>query len=63
MKKHVIEIILWANCQEGTKVWCKRKNDKHWILMKSPSWDKDNQYIVDGENAVLRMEDADASMV
>ena len=54
-KKHEDEIFRWAQQPEGTKVWCKRKGDKHWGLMKTPGWFPDNQYIVDDEYATDRM--------
>ena len=55
MKKHAEEIITWANSPEGTKVWCRRKHEKGWLLMQSPSWNKDNDYVVDNEKTIERM--------
>ena len=54
-KVHKDEIKQWANANEGTKVWCKRKGDKVWVLQESPSWNKDDEYIVDDKNAIRRM--------
>lgn len=63
MKEHYKEIIGWASLPEGTKVWCKRKGDKHWCLQKSPSWLPDNQYIINDERAEQRKKEIDNAMV
>lgn len=62
IKKHSAEIIAWARRKEGTKVWCKRKGDKHWVLQKSPSWDPQNKYVIDDDFAETRKEHIDKEM-
>lgn len=56
MKKHADEIIAWANSPEGTKVWCRRKSEKRWIQMLTPSWYPENDYVVDGPRAKEQMQ-------
>jgi len=53
-KQHANEIIIWANSPEGTKVWCRRKKEKRWLLMQTPSWNKDNDYVINGTKAERR---------
>lgn len=61
-KKHEKEINLWASMPEGTMVWCKRKNDKHWGLMKSPGWFKDNHYVIANDKAERKKSAIDAQL-
>ena len=58
-KPHRLEIIRYANSPASTKVWCKRKSDRHWCLQKAPSWLEYNMYIVDDANAEERKRELD----
>ena len=58
-KFHAREINLWAFSPEGTKVWCKRRGDKRWVLQKNPTWLQINLYIVNDDNADRRKKEAE----
>ena len=60
MKIHRDEIIRYANCTEGTKVWERYNRDgESWMLTDLPLWSKDCIYVVDDMYAELRKESID----
>ena len=52
--KHKKEIKRWANSPDGTKVWVKIDTKQGWVPLVSPSFIKENVYIVDDEYATMR---------
>ena len=60
MKIYRDEIIRYANCTEGTKVWERYKLDgDSWMLTDLPLWSKDYIYVVNDMYAELRKKSID----
>lgn len=51
---HKKEIIRYANSEDGTRVFYKRKDSDTWRLGNFPSWDHETKYIVDDDSALFR---------
>ncbi len=53
--RHKEEIKLWADCEEETVVWSRRKNEYSWERVRYPKWINECEYVVDNDYADLRM--------
>ena len=62
-KKHKEEILRWANCPDGTKVWVKADIVTKWIMVNTPDWLPDRIYIVNDEWQLLRRSQADGKQL
>jgi len=60
---HKDEIIRWAKCPDGTKVWRKDKLDGEWQNFKAFEWRPDHIYIIDDEWAELRKAQIDGKQL
>lgn len=62
-KKHQQEIIRWAKCPDGTKVWFKKDNEEWELLVGMPSWSPNFAFIVDDAWATLRKAQFDGAQL
>jgi len=60
--KHKEEIIRWANCPDGTKVWNK-KDGFEWRTSEEPLWLIHHEYIVDDEYSEIRKAQAEGETI
>ena len=60
--KHEKEIIRWAECPEGTKVWY-RKRGHEWKETIGPLWHTDHEYIIADKYAEIRKAEKDGETI